>query len=502
VSLLADRRVASPPLAREAERTIRRTVARRWGVGAVAATATAALFVAGGTALLSAPDAAGETASATPSPSASGAGALAVAHVPLSGGPEFTLPDDAYVCGDLAPDIRPTDRNLALDIGTPVDSFEVWPAHAGFFIDLTYLGESDAGVATVGEVTLLLVRDGRIAGAIENVDSQLVWPLESGATIQSGVGFFSDDFTCKRRSAEGQHKYFETTIAPGEYDLVAVARVFSTEESVALGQAVPSWFRLDESSKDPGGIYMPGSYDCTRLAANVTVVRGCLPDFAPEAVLDSGGGSLSVSYDASALVAPFETTLVSKQVSVTLAAWKDTEEGRITQARLSQQSRGFSSVDDVVCDATVHDLSFAAVGNDGVAVQSRLPDISALQPGTYRASVMPWLAPQGSFVRLEAGARLAYLLRREPSDAGSASPVYEVIGFAPVELEGAARYDRYAGPMAVELAVGAPELCPGAASKAVRLSETPLLVGTWGVTAPNGAHTRHGVVSTTWSWSP
>ncbi len=448
--------------------------------------------------MVSATSAADAASSLAPSPTVSDSPVSSVARIPLAGGPEFTQPDDAYICGDLAPGILPAERNLVVAVSADDGSVHMPSAAVGLSMDLTYQGASDAGTATVGEIALLLVRDGRIAGTIRNVDSQLDWPLIPGASIQSGAGVFADFFQCKRRSAEGQHKYFDTTVAPGDYQLVARARVFSTEESVALAQAVPPWYQLDESRREPGGIYAPGSYDCTRLEATATTVRGCLPNVAPAATLDNGRGSISVRYDPAALVAPFETTLVSKQVSVTLGAWKDTEKGRIAQARLSQKSLGFTSVDDVVCDATVNDLSLAADSNDGVEVQSRLPDISTLQTGTYGAEVMPWLAPNGSSVRLESGARLAYLLQRETTDADSPLPVYEVVGFAPVALEGVLPYDRYRGPTAVELTVGAPDLCPGAGNKSVRLSENPLLVGTWVVTAPNGTQTRHGVVSTTW----
>ncbi len=498
------RRGASRPLTREAERAIGRRVAARWGLVAVAVTAAGALTFGGANALVAAADdaAAAATASATPSPTLSGPAAQAVARIPLSGGPEFTQPDDAYVCGDPAPDPLPADRDLALGIGTPGDSFAAVPTQAGIFIELTYLGASDAGVATVGEITLLLVSDGRIAGAIENMENQLVWPLEPGASIEYGIGVFSDDFTCKRRSAEGQHKYFETTIVPGEYDLVAVARVFSTEESVALGQAVPPWFRLDESRKDPGGIYAPGSYDCARLAATTTVVRGCLPNIAPEATFDNGGGSVSVSYDASALVAPFETTLVSEGQPVTLSSWKDMAERVGMPYHSAEDLLRFASVNDVVCGATVNDLVPAGDRNDSVEVQSRLPDISALQAGTYRGSVMPWLARQGASVRLEAGARLAYPLPQGPTGTDSDVPLYEIVGFAPVEIMDALPYDRYTGPTAVQLTVGAPELCPNTGDKSVRLTAPPLLVGTWVVTAPNGMQTRHELVTTTWADLP
>ncbi len=446
---------------------------------------------------MSAADAASPVAA---SPTVSDSPVASVVRIPLAGGPEFAEPDDSFVCGDPAPGIMPTGSNLLVAISSNNGSLQMPSAAVGLSIDLTYQGASNAGTATVREIALLLVREGRIAGTIRNVDSQLDWPLKPGASITSGADVFADFFECKMRSAEGQHKYFETTVAPGDYQLVAVAHVFSTEESVALAQAVPPWYQLDESRKDPGGIYAPGSYDCARLEATATTVRGCLPNVAPTAALDNDRGSISVRYDPSALVAPFDTTLVSTQVSVTLASWKDTEEGRIAQAQLSQELRGFTSVDDVVCDATVNDLSQAADSNDGVEVQSRLPDISALQIGTYGAEVMPWLAPNGSSVRLESGARLAYLLKRESPDEVSPLPVYEVVGFAPVALDGLLPYDRYRGPTAVELTVGAPELCPGAGNKSVRLSESPLLVGTWVVTAPNGTQTRHGVVSTTWPW--
>lgn len=503
-SLLRDRRDASASLTRDAERAISRRVTRRWGAGALAVTAAGALTFVGGTALLSATDAAEPTASAAPSPTASEPVTMAVAHIPLSGGPEFAQPDDAYLCGDLAPESLATEQDLALALAlsrqTDADS-AASPQAANLSVDLTYLGTGDAGTGSVGSITLLLVRDGRIAGAIENVDSELSWPLQPGSSIQTGAGVFTDFFTCKRRSAEGQHRFFNTTVASGEYDVVAVAKVFSTEESVALGQAVPPQYHLDESLKDPGGIYVPGSYDCTQLLANGAMARGCLPDVATTALLDNTGESISVMYDSSALVDPFETTLVSSPVRISLIAWSETPDGQDIQYRYPEDFLRFESVGDVVCGATVNDLYFSTDRANGVEVWSSLPDLWSLTSGTYEAQVMPWLAPNGSSLRLEDGARIAYLQQREPTDANSPLPVYDVVGFAPVELAGILLYDRYTGPTTVPLAVGVPEPCPNASADSDRLTEAPLLVGTWVVTAPNGAQTRHDVVATANSYS-
>jgi hypothetical protein len=434
-------------------------------------------------------------ASVAPSPTLTDAPVMSVAQIPVGGGPEFTVLDDAYLCGDPAPAANPSEQDLALTVEAGVVA-TMAPESTDLEAQLTFEGTDDAGTATIGWLTLLLVRDGRIAGVMHYGENPgLAWDLQPGAERSFQVGPFTENFTCERRSAHAQHAFFESTVEPGEYDVMAVARVFSTEESVALGQALPSRYYLDEGQARPGGIYLPGSYDCVRLKEWGAMVRGCLPDVTSDAWMEDGLETVSVRYDASALVAPFYVTLASESLPVTLASWAEVQPDDGTYVEFEQDPVEFESVDQVVCGAVAADPAIFTLAPKGVEVWATLPALESLSAGTYQAEVMPWLAQDGSTVRLEAGARLAYARYLEPtSDQTSWWPTMEIVGFAPVSLSSVVNYDRYAGPSHAPLDVGEPEPCPPAGEDSIRRAAEALLVGTWVVTAPNGAETRHELV--------
>jgi hypothetical protein len=487
-------------------------VARRWGLATVAVTAAGALVFAGGTALVSALSAADAASSVAASPTLSDSPLPRIAHIPLTGGPEFTSLNDYPICGATAPQPQPSAHgfSIAASVGPTTNH---WPGQSveWLTVDVTY-NDGDPGPSTRGPLWLVLEADGKVAGATQIDGTQ----LHEAVTPELGfaefdVPAYSDMFACRKLSLRGPREYDLFPVQPGDYTLVAYTRIFATEESIALGQVLVGRYQLDEAAKQPGGIYRPGSYDCRVLEAFEQMVRACLPDVVTGALVDPDRQIVSVMYDPTEFPEPFDVTLVSEPIDVTLASWADErgQDGSVTF--YSGDAIRFASATDVVCGAVVNDYSaFEATGEsrfesdsgrDDVSIDIQVPSLASPSAGTVQALVMPWLAPDRSSVRLDAGARVVYLLRRAPTtDPGWDD--FEVVGFAPVEMLGVIPYDRYLGPTNVQLRVGEAQRCPGVGDDDALLATDTAVLGTWTVTPPDGPQTKHELISTTSAWLP
>lgn len=294
-SLHRERRGASASLTREGERAIRGRVARRWGLGAVAVTAAGAAVLAGGTALVSAMSAADVASTVAASPTVSDSPVPSVAHIPLAGGPEFTSLNDYPSCGACAPQPDPNARgfSIAASVGPSRDP---WPNRSveSLTASVSY-DAGDPGPSTRGPLWVVLVTDGKVAGATQVDGAQL------REAVTPNVGFpefdipaYSNMFACRKLSLRGPREYDLFPVEPGDYTAVAYTRIFATEESVALSQALPHRYRLDKAAKQPGGVYRPGSYDCRVLESSDVMVRACLPDVVTGAQVDNDRHIVSV----------------------------------------------------------------------------------------------------------------------------------------------------------------------------------------------------------------
>lgn len=511
-SLHRERHDARASLTREAELAIRRKVARRWGLAAVAVTAAGGLVFAGGTAVVSALSAADAASTVAPSPTVSDSPVPSVAHIPLAGGPEFASLNDYPICGAPAPQPQPHARgfSIAASVGPSRDP---WPDQTveSLTASVSY-DAGDPGPSSRGPLWVLLVADGKIAGATQFDRAQLYKTVTQNMASQSfGIPAYSEMFSCRKLSLRGPREYDLFTIDPGTYTAVAYTRIFATVESVALSQILPGRFQLDEAARQPGGVYQPGSYDCTVLESRDQMVRACLPDVVTSAQVDSDRQTVSVLYDPSRFTEPFDVTLVSEPLDITLASYADDQQESGSFLINPDDMSRFASAADVVCGAVVNDFSaFEATGDsrfdghwgfDGVSIDVQVPALDRPSAGTVQATVMTWIAKDGSSVRLDAGARVVYL-RHRASTTDFGWDDYEVVGFAPVEMLGVIPYDRFSGPTSVQLRVGEPERCPGVTDDDARLTTDTAVLGTWTVTPPDGPQTKHELISTTSAWVP
>jgi hypothetical protein len=437
-----------------------------------------------------------------------------VATIPLAGGPEFDSLNEYPICGAPAPQSQPQAQgfSIAAAVGPGTDP---WLDENTEWLSASVSYDADEprepGPSSRGPLWLLLVADGKIAGATPFDGAQLHESVTPDLASQTfGIPAYSDFFACRRLSLRGPREYDLFPVDPGTYTVVAYTRIFSTVESVALSQALPVRFRLDESAQQPGGVYLPGSYDCTVLESRDQMVRACLPDVVTSAQLDDDRQILSVLYDPSGLAEPFDITLMSEPLDITLTSWADArgEDGNAVVS--TGDATRFASAADVVCGAVANDFQgFEPTGEsrfdtdsgrDDVDIEAWSASAEVGEPHLVEARVMPWLAPDGSSVRLELGSRLVYLKYRGITpDLGW--PEYEVVGFATIEMLGAISYDRYRGPTRVQLIVREPERCPGIDDGMLLDTDTAIL-GTWTITPPDGPETTRELISTTSAWLP
>jgi len=321
-SLHHERRRASSPLTREAERTIGRRVARRWGLGTATITAVGAVVALSwiGGVPASNGDDAGALATPTTTPAEPQA-MPAVVSIPLNGGPQYAKPWGELECGDPAPASLPhaPEQRLSLDltrsgVGDIVTTSLTWAA-----AEPPPQTRSEP-VVSVTTAQLFAVQDGTVVGTILTLDATWGWQLGgqtraiTGRETLTGAAFY-----CINLDTSGNSYTFrETALDPGTYEVFAITRVFATPESVALFQALEgtSYIAVDERARQGVEVYEPGSTRCVERQHQVITVRACLPGIVPTATLDEDSGTLRMLYDASALPQEFDVTLVSEPVTL------------------------------------------------------------------------------------------------------------------------------------------------------------------------------------------
>ncbi len=508
-SLYEDLLPASAKLSGEAEQAISRRVTRRWATRGIGAAVAAALAFVGTNAIVAATDGAHD-APAAASPTASDEPMPQLVRIPLGGGPEFDGLEDHPICGTPAPQAQPRDGGFTITAGIG-PATDPWPNQSvdALTASVSFDG-GDPGPTARGPLWIVLLRDGVVAGATALDMSQLrdaTVPRAGDIGIESPA--YSETFQCRKLSLRGPREYDLFPVDPGNYTAVAYTRIFATEESVALGQAVPEHLQLTESQKMPGGVYLPGSFDCAFLENYGVALRACLPDFVPGAVVDKNNQTVSVMYEPADGFEPFDVTLVSEPFDITLKSWRD-DMDEDTVYVSNEDVTQFDSADQVVCGATVNDLAGFAPSGDArfgptygvtdVGIEAWLaPPVEGVN-STYDARVMPWFAPDGASVRLDAGAKVVYF--RDGGSSNRGWPEYHVAGFAPLEMLGVIPYDRYQGPTNVQLRVGEPSMCPGTDEADGQIAASAVILGTWTVTPVNGPQIKRELLSPTDAWLP
>ena len=490
--LLRENRSHTSALSADAERAIRRRVGLRWAgrVGALIVvgslgTAAAAGAHGGGTGVD------GATESPTPNPTIG----IAAASFPVTGGPEFVSAAAGLKCGDPAPKPNPMEHDVELTL-TDMTSDDPGNA-ANFYGDiptveaqLSQTPGTDLGVVSNSDMPMIFERDGVIVGIAQYGGVGLGWNAPTAAP--DGQGQYGTPLIANWIGCPGFDRTDSTGLEPGTYDVVAMTRVFSTPESVALQQVFFPYSNvqsLDPGSLDPNGIYLPGSYDCAQTIAWQSPARACLPDYTDDAAYDPETSTVTVLYDPTDLVEEFSVVLVSELLTVTVIGeeslpwWSTKDDGSLGP---------FDSIDDFTCGASAS-YNALAQGPNGDAWA--LLDAASVGPGIdggpFGVLVLATVAPDGSRVELLPGARLVYLQNSMVQDpeSNSSTSIDTVTGTSAVSADEPFTTDRYAGPRPVTLTSEPPTACPGVDAATVTRTAQPVLVGTWRIETPDGTVT-------------
>ena len=324
--LLRDHQGETAVLGTLAARTIRRRIATRWAgrVGTlliVGALATAAMQGADDGIGAGGGEADGASPIATPTTG------FASATFPLTGGPEFIPASSELRCGDPAPAAHPAEHDLSLTLRLS-SSFALGDqlASAGsptVEAVVRQVTDADQGAVATSGVDFVLVQDGIIKGMISGDGVNLAQNL-AGGTVTAPRNFtLVDGAFC----SDGRNLSL-TTIDSGTYEVIAVGRVFSTAESVALSQAlgdtINTMYLNPNSLADPTAVYLPGIYNCKQARDWRSALRGCLPEITDNATVDEASGTVTVVYRSKDLVDEFSAVLVSEPLTIELFSGRGT----------------------------------------------------------------------------------------------------------------------------------------------------------------------------------
>ncbi len=476
-------------LSADAERTIRRRIALRWagGLGALAVVAilgVAALTVVGG---------GSDRATVVESPALTPTLGVGSATFPLTGGAEFVSASSAWRCGEKAPPPHRVDHGVALGIVANDTGFLQLPEGVPYLpptvnATLAQTSAADMGEIATSGIDVLVVRDGIVRGVFHGKDVALGGAFARPSDANGAIPLVSDWVRCPPFGSSPA-----AGVAPGTYDLIAMAHVFSTPESVALYQALGysygATYLNPDNQEDPAAIYLPGSDDCRKIVTDWFMARGCLPDITDKAVVNKDAGTVTVLYNKKDLVAEFFTVLVSEPITVTLVSAAD---AGIVPGAPQGVLDVFDSVDDFTCGASAGYTSVHNDNGDDVSIgYGRLPLDQLSAGGAFDAALVTAGVPDGSRMELLPGASLVYVHVDAGSDPGTGAPNYlsTVVARAPVTVDTPLSTDRIMGSQPVTFTVGPATMCPGSHDVLTSTYIAVFVVGQWSLSAPDGTVT-------------
>jgi hypothetical protein len=479
-------------LSADAERAIRRRMAARW------AGSIAAIVAVGAIGTVTVVDAfaglRGDSA-ATQSPIPTPTIGVAAATFPVKGGPEFVSTTAGLKCGDPVPEPHPKEHDVGIAL-TPTK-----PDYAGEVIQnpgdtpsviarLSQTVDTKIGIVADSGISLIIGRDGLVAGVLQYGPPEMGWnALGAGAAYE---GQYGTQLVASWIFCPGDDTLTDSKFEAGTYDVVAITRVFSTRESVALYQALGlarGGWNLDPANLDPQGIYIPGSYDCAQTISGQSPARACLPDFTPNAKFDAAAATVTMLYDTKDFVGEFSAVLVSDPVSVFIPG-KDSLPW--IQGFDAGPLGAFSSIDAFTCGATAGYVSLSNQSSESVALSLDGTSSATMRTGGH-FSATAWAtgSPDGSRVELLPGARIVYLQSGAVTIPGSnVSTVGDtVVASAAVSAGQPVTTNRFAGPQALPLAIEPLIPCPGIDANTITWSTSAVLVGQWRIVTPDGTVT-------------
>jgi len=251
---------------------------------------------------------------------------FATTTFPLTGGPEFVPASSAYRCGDPAPTPHPVEHNVSLTLKSG-NAFALGDQLAGEGTPIVQamvreVTPADQGAVATSGIDFLVIQDGIIRGMISGDGVALAQNLEGGTVSVPPSLMLASGVVCP-----GEEQSSAAAVAPGAYEVIAVGRVFSTAESVALsqtlGDTINTMYLNPNTLADPTAVYLPGIYNCKQARPWRAALRGCLPEITSNAVVDEASGTVTVTYRVKDLVEEFSAVLVSDPLTVELVGGVD-----------------------------------------------------------------------------------------------------------------------------------------------------------------------------------
>lgn len=405
---------------------------------------------------------------------------FSTATFPLAGGADFARASSDLKCGDAAPSPQSEAHGMRLE-ETTNEAWLLTPVRYPSEVSaiLTSTTNADLGVVATSGVDYLVASDGIIIGMIDGGLADFGSELPIGGPETWWASIAEEWVHCP-----GEPLSESGDIEPGRYELIAVARVFSTPESVAISQAIDqtynTWYLNPEHALERYAIYLPGSFDCEQLVSWTAVARGCLPEITKNATVDPAAGAVTMTYRSKGLADEFSVVFVSEPHTVTFESSEYFEQ--------PDAASTFDALDDFTCGASGNEMTLSK--DIPYWVLPTLDDNSVRplsEGGSLRGVAWATGVPDGSRVELLPGARLIYVEveRLDSPPDGPQSTLSTVIASAPV-TGGAITTDRFAGPQSLVFGAGPATLCPAATNPAGLDSVYAVIAGQWRISSTDG----------------
>ncbi|WP_062211051.1 hypothetical protein [Demequina oxidasica] len=433
----------------------------------------------------------------TPSPSPSGTEDLTVplanATIPIHGGAPYKQLTTAVDCGAPAPQPTGIVDNFGVTIAeSPPLSIapDALLTGQGAVVDTwTTYGAEEPLPVEQDPVTLLLIKDGKIAGRFLSQVSQPYWTYNNFETFYGGASLMPVGPFCPEVSKDAPQGDDWRYLNPGEYQVMPVAHMWASDEAAALKYLYKKGIYVGEVPEvDSTALYRPGSWDCEQAVDNNYVPRACLGDVIGTAIVDEQAGTVTLPYEPSELTATLDVTVIGDPVTLIVT------EPFIEPEFAGYSSKALDASDTIECGVTFD----YTTPKSQVVASGDVPSSLGLGKGAFNAFNIKMLAatPGSGEIDLEYGAK-AWLVAgvTENYNYFQEHPGNQrIVGVAEASIAGGntVPYDRYDGPEVVDLVLTNVELCEGFDLDTAHI-DSAILDGRISLTAtgaPPAAHTH------------
>ncbi|WP_061962992.1 hypothetical protein [Demequina aurantiaca] len=387
---------------------------------------------------------------------------LANATIPINGGPPYQSQTADVECGAPAPEPTGTVEHFGVAIAEPPPltiATDALQTGQGAAVDTWTTYDSMVPLPVQQDpVTLLLIKDGKIAGRFISQVSQPYWTYNDFETFYGGASLMPIGPFCPEVSKAAFPDDDWRFLNPGEYQVMPMAHVWASEEAAALKYLYKKGIYVAENpTNEATAVYRPGSWDCEQAVTQNNVPRACLGDVTGTAIVDVQAGTVTLPYEPSQLTETLDVTVIGDPVALTVP------EPFIEPDHLGYVSKPLTASDTIECGVTFDYTTPAPQ----VVATGKVPSSLGLGKGAFNAFNITLLASHKGTgeIDLEYGAK-AWLVAGVTEDYNyfrERPGNQKIVGVADASIAGGntVSYDRYDGPTIVDLVLSNVELCDG-----------------------------------------